>query len=33
MNDIEMTSGHLLVLANLYFKFEDSRYKHTKVIT
>ena len=33
MNDIEMSSGDLLVLANLYVKFEDSRYKHTKVIT
>ncbi|KAH3728000.1 hypothetical protein DPMN_053946 [Dreissena polymorpha] len=25
MNDIEMSSGDLLVLANLYVKFEDSR--------
>ena len=32
MNDLEMTSGHLLILANLHVKFEDSRSKHTKVI-
>ena len=25
--------GHLLVLANLHIKFEDSRSKHTKVLT
>jgi len=33
MNDLEMTSGHLSVLANLHVKFEDSMSKHTKVIT
>ena len=31
--DLKMTSGHLLVLANLHIKFEDSRSKHTKVLT
>jgi len=33
MNDLEMSSGYLLVLANLHVKFQDSRSKHTKVIT